>query len=169
MRTRRDLLAALAAALAGCAGGDDAATTASPTPEPTPTAADSPTPTATDSPTPTPSPTASPSPTVTPWNTARVDLQYSSYTPIRLEVDPETTVVWTNYDGYAHDVQSARFHDQAEEWSYYSGTFSEGESVSHRFESEGVYEYYCTIHGKSTMCGAVLVGDVSLDADLPCE
>jgi plastocyanin len=101
--------------------------------------------------------------------TETVDIENTSFSPMRLSVEPGTTVEWTNADGYAHDVQSAQFHDKAESWDYYSEQFGQGETAEYTFQNEGVYEYYCTIHGQSTMCGAVLVGDVTLDQDLPCE
>ncbi|MFB6169059.1 MAG: plastocyanin/azurin family copper-binding protein, partial [Haloferacaceae archaeon] len=74
-----------------------------------------------------------------------------------------------NRDGYPHDVKSATFHDTAAAWDYESSDLGQGDTATHTFDEAGVYEYYCTIHGRNTMCGAVLVGDVSLDATLPCE
>ncbi|MFB6217674.1 MAG: plastocyanin/azurin family copper-binding protein [Halobacteriaceae archaeon] len=56
----------------------------------------------------------------------------------------------------------------AERWSM-DATVESGETVSHTFDSAGVYEYYCTIHGSGTMCGVVLVGDVTYDGSLPCQ
>ncbi|MFB6217755.1 MAG: plastocyanin/azurin family copper-binding protein, partial [Halobacteriaceae archaeon] len=44
-----------------------------------------------------------------------------------------------------------------------------GRSTTHTFESAGAYEYYCTIHGKATMCGVVVVGGASYDGTLPCQ
>jgi plastocyanin len=98
-----------------------------------------------------------------------VEIANTSFSPMRLSVEPGTTVEWTNTDGYGHDVQSSQFHDTAESWDYYSEEFGQGETAQYTFQNEGIYEYYCTIHGQSTMCGAVLVGDVTLDQDLPCE
>lgn len=100
--------------------------------------------------------------------TAAVDLVDFGFDPRRLSVAPGTTVEWTNEDPTSHDVTSAQFHDAAEEWDH-EADLSAGSSTSYTFESEGVYEYYCTIHGDGSMCGVVLVGDASLDADLPCE
>lgn len=36
------------------------------------------------------------------------------------------------------------------------------------FEEPGVYEFYCSVSGKETTCGAVLAGDVELAGSLPC-
>lgn len=93
----------------------------------------------------------------------------TTFDPIRLSVSPGTTVTWVNEDAVAHTVDAAQFHDVATKWSFSSGTVESGESVTYTFAEKGIYEYYCTIHGKSTMCGVVLVGDVSLGKSLPCE
>ena len=92
----------------------------------------------------------------------------TAFDPVRASVDPGTTVEWVNEDGFAHDVTSTRFHDSAAQWDI-GEEVSSGGSVTHTFDGEGVYEYYCTIHGESTMCGVVLVGGSSLDETLPCE
>lgn len=99
---------------------------------------------------------------------ATVSAKNTAFAPKRLEIDPGTTVEWTNEDSYPHDVTAAQFHNKAESWDF-AKQFPAGETVSRTFDSEGIYEYYCTIHGQGTMCGVVLVGDVSLSADLPCE
>lgn len=101
--------------------------------------------------------------------TATVEMRDTEFDPKRLSVAPGTAVEWVNRDGYAHDVASAQFHDTATSWDYESGELGQGETATYTFEECGVYEYYCTIHGQTQMCGAVLVGDVSLDEDLPCE
>lgn len=100
--------------------------------------------------------------------TATVDLIDFGFDPRRLSVAPGTTVEWTNEDPTSHDVTSAQFHDAAEQWDL-EADLSAGSRTSYTFESEGIYEYYCTIHGDDSMCGVVLVGEASLEADLPCE
>ncbi|MFB6176184.1 MAG: plastocyanin/azurin family copper-binding protein, partial [Halobaculum sp.] len=110
--------------------------------------------------TPTATATEGPDPTVT--------VPGLEFDPLRLSVDPGATVAWVNQSG-THDVTSAQFHEKAVEWSFQSQTFSSGERVSYTFESEGVYEYFCSIHGRDTMSGAILVGDVTLDETLPSE
>ena len=91
-----------------------------------------------------------------------------SFDPVRLEVEPGSTVEWVNEDSFAHDVTSEQFHDVAADWDV-AMSLPAGATVSNTFESEGIYEYYCSIHGQSNQCGVVLVGDVSLDESLPCE
>ncbi|MFB6082212.1 MAG: plastocyanin/azurin family copper-binding protein [Halanaeroarchaeum sp.] len=92
----------------------------------------------------------------------------TTFDPLHLSVAPGTTVTWTNEDGFAHTVVSATLTDAGDEWSYQSGTVAAGGSVEHAFPDPGVFEYYCSIHGKGTMCGVVLVGDQQYDATLPC-
>lgn len=101
--------------------------------------------------------------------TKTVELVNTAFDPVRLSVSPGTTVEWVNRDSYGHDVTSAQFHDVAEQWDIGASLSSSGATAEHTFESEGIYEYVCTIHGRGTMCGVVLVGDVSLDENLPCE
>lgn len=159
-RTRREFLAGIAggsALLAGCSGsgsgGAYGGATATETATPSRTSTETPTATRTATPT---------------GSTKTVEMVNTSFEPLRASVEPGTTVKWVNRDGYAHDVTSATFHEKAASWDFQKQVPSGG-TVSHTFEMSGIYEYYCTIHGKSQMCGVVLVGDVSLDKKLPCE
>lgn len=170
--TRRRLLAAVSAstgALAGCLSGDgggEDTTTGATTTESATTETSAMTSEAT-----TAEPTTTPT-TTAPATTASggsVVMQDRSFTPRTLSIEPGETVTWTNADTYGHDVTSAQFHDDATSWSFESDTIDSGGSTSYTFEDAGVYEYYCTIHGEASMCGAVLVGDVTLPADLPCS
>ena len=65
-------------------------------------------------------------------------------------------------------MTSAQFHETAVEWSY-DRSSENGQTSQRAFDEPGVYEYLCTIHGEESMCGAVLVGNVTLDGSLPCE
>lgn len=121
----------------------------------------------------TPSSTETPTHTETPTpSTELVTAQNRSFTPTRLDVAVGTEVTWDNRDSgtYAsdHTVTSAQFHDVAADWDK-DTRIEPNESTSYTFDSEGIYEYYCTVHGQNAMCGVVLAGDVSLDEDLPCE
>lgn len=97
-----------------------------------------------------------------------VTIANTAFDPIRASVAPGTAVEWVNEDNFPHDVTSTQFHDSATQWNI-GEEVSSGGSVTHVFDNEGVYEYYCTIHGESTMCGVVLVGGPSLNETLPCE
>ena len=99
---------------------------------------------------------------------ATVTMVDTTFDPPTLSVAPGTTVAWVNEDDYGHDVTAAQFHDSAADWDM-SAAVAAGGTTSHTFDAAGVYEYVCTIHGESSMCGAVVVGDASLDDALPCS
>ncbi len=103
-----------------------------------------------------------------PANDASIDMDNTAFEPVKASVAPGTEVRWTNQDSFAHTITSTQFHDTAAEWEF-DREVSAGETASYTFDESGIYEYYCTIHGKGSMCGAVLVGDVALDEELPCE
>ncbi|MFB6146376.1 MAG: plastocyanin/azurin family copper-binding protein [Halobacteriaceae archaeon] len=179
-RTRRAVLgatvAALSGAVAGCAGdgggdGDTATTTTESTTTTTQTTtASTPTTTATTTTeTTTTESTTSTTTTTTPAPEVTVEMAASAFDPVRADVAVGTTVVWTNRDPYGHTVESARFHETAADWAFETETLGQGDTAAYTFETAGVYEYFCTIHGRDNMCGAVLVGDVSLSKTLPCE
>lgn len=169
--SRRRFLAAgitVAASLAGCADGgagprtERASPTAAGDATSTTTAQETATTTATDTSTPTQTPTYADNP--------RVVLADESFTPRRLRVRSGTTVTWVNEDTTSHTVDSAAFNpESATDWSFYSADIVPGNRVRYTFETTGVYEYFCTVHGQDTMCGVVLVGDVTYHATLPCE
>lgn len=70
------------------------------------------------------------------------------YDPLRIEVAPGTAVTWTNDDSVVHTVTDV-------DNEFDSKLINPGESWSYAFESEGEYNYYCTIH--PWMKGAVEV------------
>lgn len=184
-RTRREILGITVTtmALAGCAGNGDgggqATTTQTTTEESTPT--DTPpgdtqsTPTTTDSGDQTQTETSvteestTESTTTRSGATATVRMTNTSFSPHELEVETGTTVVWTNEDAFGHTIVDAQFHDVAESWSFDSGNVPSGGEASYTFDSSGIYEYYCDVHGRSSMCGVVLVGGATLEQNLPCE
>lgn len=142
----------------GYGGGSETATHES---ETDPSAPESPTSTLT----PTSSPTAAA--TDTP-ETVTVTLDGIAFDPIRMKVPTGATVRWVNEDSFGHDVTAAEFHDAATSWDM-ATSLGADDSVSHTFDEPGVYEYVCTIHGESSMCGVVLVGGATLGPSLPCE
>ena len=175
---RRTLLAGVGATLpllSGCLGSETpeatATETAADTRSATPTTSPTESPTATAEPTETATATAEPTETATPTPapaSVTVEMRSSENVPLRAEIGVGEVVEWVNEDGYGHTVTSDQFDDTAAEWSF-EADVAAGETIRRRFDETGVYEYYCTIHGQRSMCGAVLVGDASLAADLPCE
>jgi plastocyanin len=81
----------------------------------------------------------------------KVDLRDLCFTPTVIRVQPGQSVTWTNRDDTAHTVTGV-----AGRW----GTYDElglNDAVTYRFQSSGVFPYFCLIH--PGMVGAVVVGD----------
>lgn len=95
-----------------------------------------------------------------------VELTDESFNPVRTTVAPGTTIVWENTGSTDHVIDSVRFHDTATHWQFRTQPLPPGDSAIYTFDHEGIYEYYCGLHGEDT-CGVILVGDVSLPSSLP--
>jgi plastocyanin len=72
-----------------------------------------------------------------------------------IQVEPGTTVTWTNDGRNEHDVLPV----EGDAWGVEVEGFQPGDSYEHTFDEPGVYEYYCSIHGTTTagMIGTVVV------------
>jgi plastocyanin len=78
-----------------------------------------------------------------------VDLPPSyRFVPPAITVAQGSTVTWTNRDNFSHNVT-------IEGWDG-SLPMAPGQSVSHRFNTPGLYPYVCSLHPKD-MKGSVLV------------
>ncbi|WP_256300513.1 cupredoxin domain-containing protein [Haloarchaeobius salinus] len=109
-------------------------------------------------------PTTSPSPA-----DATVEVDAAGFEPLCVSVDPGDRVRWGNVDATAHDVTPDTDVGGATDWSFDAETVAAGEPLDRVFEEHGLYAYRCSIHGREAMCGAVVVGDVSVDTALPCQ
>lgn len=101
---------------------------------------------------------------------ARVLLQTEDgqqhFAPHAVWIEPGGTVTWENesgqHDAVAYhpdnDDKPRRMPADAEPWRTDLLT-DEGETVSHTFETPGVYDYYCTPHEALGMVGTVIVGE----------
>lgn len=177
---RRQLLRLSAAgafgALSGCVGGDDDSSgTEGLTATETNPSTNTPTQTETATETETTKTETAETETVTQTDTEMmgetVTVLNNYFSSIRVSIAPGEEIVWSNQASGAytsHSVTSTRFHDSAEEWDF-DTDISGGEEVAHTFQESGIYEYYCTLHGETSMCGVVVVGDVTLEETLPCE
>lgn len=96
-----------------------------------------------------------------------VEMKDDTFDPVQKRVTPGTAVVWKNVGPADHVVHSIQFHDVAERWNFRTQTLRPGDSAVYAFDQKGIYEYYCWLQGDD-MCGAILVGDVSLPNSLPC-
>jgi plastocyanin len=91
----------------------------------------------------------------------------NAYQPKQIEVDPGTTVMWTQEGELPHTVT-------ADDGSFDSGEMGQGDTYSRTFQQSGSYPYYCTFHGApggEGMSGVVVVagapGGPSDSADTP--
>ena len=81
------------------------------------------------------------------------EIKLFSYQPATLQVEPGTTVTWTNQDGIEHSVTSGEPGDPTD--AFDSGFFTQGQTFSHTFTEPGTYPYFCRRH--ESMQGAVEV------------
>ena len=74
-----------------------------------------------------------------------------------VQVQPGTTVTWTNDGRNEHDVLPV----EGDAWGVEVEAFQPGDVYEHTFTEPGVYDYYCSIHGTTTagMVGSVTVAD----------
>lgn len=80
-----------------------------------------------------------------------VPIESCMFTPTVVFVEPGDEVTWFNRDPVPHTVSGAGLS-----WGDHKELKQE-ERVSHVFESEGVFPYYCLFH--PSMVGAVVVGE----------
>lgn len=101
--------------------------------------------------------------------TATVTMSGTDFDPRTVRIETAGTVTWTNEGSGEHTVEAATVTEAGVSWMFGSDRIGPGDSVTNTFSDPGAFEYVCTVHGESTMCGVVLVGDTAYDATLPCE
>ncbi|CAN5496945.1 hypothetical protein BH10ACT1_BH10ACT1_30150 [soil metagenome] len=76
------------------------------------------------------------------------------------------TVSWKNSGRNDHNIVAV---DEDAGWGADGQDFRPGDHYSHAFAEEGVYEYFCSLHGSKAggMTGRVLVGSVKVPAPKP--
>jgi plastocyanin len=82
----------------------------------------------------------------------RVDIADLCFDATVLYVQPGTDVTWTNRDAMTHVVVGV-----GDSWGDPEISLMQGDTVSYRFDQDGVYPYSCLIH--PGMVGAIVVGD----------
>lgn len=70
-------------------------------------------------------------------STRDVKIQNFAYNPEITTIKKGESVTWKNYDSAQHTATSQEFD---------SLTISEGKTFTQRFDKEGIYEYYCSLH-----------------------
>lgn len=79
----------------------------------------------------------------------------NSFRPQNIQVEPGTTVTWSNDGRNEHDVLPT----EGDDWGVEVEDFEPGATYEHTFDDPGVYDYYCSLHGTKTagMIGTVVV------------
>lgn len=83
-----------------------------------------------------------------------------------VRVDIGAPVTWTNHGRNDHDIVAVEKAGAGGGWGVGAKRFRPGDTYTHAFADEGVYQYYCSLHGtkKGGMTGRLLVGDVTAPA-----
>lgn len=66
------------------------------------------------------------------------------FIPYEIIVDVGGVVVWTNNDSEAHTISSGKSGQPSGDFN--SGGIFPGDSFEHKFETVGVFQYYCKVH-----------------------
>ncbi|WP_428325944.1 cupredoxin domain-containing protein [Nitrosopumilus sp.] len=80
----------------------------------------------------------------------------SCYIPASLNIESSQVVLWDNKDSSAHTVTSGT-PDEGSSGIFDSGVVAAGKKFSFKFEENGNFDYYCTLH--PWMIGSVTVGE----------
>ena len=83
----------------------------------------------------------------------------SCYIPSSLNVQPNHVVLWNNKDSVAHTVSSGT-PDIGVSAIFDSEIIPGGEKFSYKFENQGIFDYFCTLH--PWMVGTISVSDSKL-------
>ncbi|MDS0278498.1 plastocyanin/azurin family copper-binding protein [Halomicroarcula sp. S1AR25-4] len=95
--------------------------------------------------------------------TTDVAMVNSQFDPRNVHVGAGATVTWANEDGDAHTVTSA-----SDNWVV-DVEVPGGETATHTFDSDGVYDVYCRFHGSSDLSGMSMkvgVGEATIEQPL---
>ena len=71
--------------------------------------------------------------------TVHVNIHNLAFGPRRLVVSPETTIIWTNQDGFQHTTTS-------DHGLWDSGPMDPDATFKRVFRKTGTFTYHCTIH-----------------------
>ena len=93
-----------------------------------------------------------------------------TFEPMKVHVAEGEAVRWNNKTDETHTIASDTAADNAVEWEFKQEVKPNG-AATYTFQSSGVYPYHQTSQTRFMMCGAVAVGDASVDdvSKLDCE
>ena len=78
------------------------------------------------------------------------------YDPTPVNVAVGTNVTWTNNDATLHTVYSGSPQDTENSGKLFQSDYmAKGKTFSHKFDTAGTFDYYCTLH--PFMIGQVVV------------
>ncbi len=80
----------------------------------------------------------------------QVDIQNFAFQPANIQVQPGTTVTWTNRDTAPHTVAFSNGSGMQG-----SAVLRQGDTFSYTFKTAGTFQYYCSVH--PYMVGTVTV------------
>ncbi len=81
-------------------------------------------------------------------------MQNTSFNPKNKTITAGTTITWVNKDSYDHTVTSGTPGHPDGKFS--SGTLGSGAVYTHTFNTQGTFNYYCSIH-QDIMTGSITV------------
>ncbi len=102
----------------------------------------------------------------------RVAVKDNNFDADAIRINPGTTVRWVNEGRGPHDIVP---NDAAQHFGGPFGVsgekFKPGAAYEFRFDTPGVYRYYCSLHGSKTkgMIGEIVVGDVDANGAVARE
>lgn len=98
-------------------------------------------------------------------STPGCDETQECFIPYKVTVNPGDEVVWSNDDTAAHTVTSGTAVD-GPDGLFDSSLFMAGATFSHKFDTLGVYDYFCMVHPWMAGQVFVTVGGASVEKDL---
>lgn len=94
-----------------------------------------------------------------------------AFDPRGVRIEPGTSVLWVNEDLVHHsvtiDTENPKWNINSP-YHRFDEKLAPSRGVRFTFWEPGAYPFYCGLHGKTQECGVVLVGDASLEGELPC-
>lgn len=92
-----------------------------------------------------------------------------AFHPKTVSISPGEAVEWVNKTGSTREVRATSNVDGAEEWDFQGRMEANDGSTVYTFQEPGVYAFHDSINTEFLTCGAVAVGEASIeDVSLPC-
>ena len=89
-------------------------------------------------------------------------IEDNCFLPNITKADVDTAVTWKNSDDAVHNIVSG-FPNSGHDGQFQSELLYTGETFTHKFDLEGSFSYFCSIH--PWMMGTILIGDDNFFSD----